>query len=117
MSPRPTSTAGPPCTWPRRGFVALVGAGTTQFDGFDDCTEAAYARGGSLAGLVGFCYYTRQDAERARDTGYLSLAFWGAPDGSTRTMEHAGGSSSGRSARPDSTWTGTARETAAPASP
>ncbi|MFI6722738.1 ankyrin repeat domain-containing protein [Streptomyces atratus] len=73
------------------GFVALAGAGTTQSDGFDDCTEAAYARGGSLAGLVGFCYYTRQDAERARDTGYLSLAFWGAPDGSTRTMEHAGG--------------------------
>ncbi|MFD9605456.1 MULTISPECIES: DUF6891 domain-containing protein [unclassified Streptomyces] len=73
------------------GFVALAGVGTTQSDGFDDCTEAAHARGGSLAGLVGFCYYTRQDAERARDTGRLTLAFRGAPDGSTRTMEHAGG--------------------------
>lgn len=43
-----------------------------------------------LDGLVGFCYYTRQDAERARETGHLLLAFWGAPDGSTRRTEHAG---------------------------
>ncbi|MFF2846379.1 DUF6891 domain-containing protein [Streptomyces sp. NPDC058001] len=69
------------------GFVALAGAGSTQSDGFDDCHEAASTRGD---GLVGFCYYTRQDAKHARETGQLSLAFWGAPDGSTPRMEHAG---------------------------
>ncbi|MFJ2266713.1 ankyrin repeat domain-containing protein [Streptomyces sp. NPDC087849] len=73
------------------GFVALADAGTTQSDGFDDCSEAARTRGGGPARLVGFCFYTRQDAARARATGRLSLAFWGAPDGSTRAMEHAGG--------------------------
>ncbi|MEE1844104.1 ankyrin repeat domain-containing protein [Streptomyces sp. NPDC086796] len=79
------------------GFVALADAGTTQSDGFDDCSEAAGERAGGLDdpdgpdGLVGFCYYTRQDAARARRTGHLLLAFWGAPDGSTRAMERAGG--------------------------
>ncbi|MEU6925698.1 ankyrin repeat domain-containing protein [Streptomyces sp. NPDC046631] len=73
------------------GFVALAAAGTTQSDGFDDCSEAAGERAGGPDGLVGFCYYTRQDAARARRTGHLLLAFWGAPDGSPRTMERAGG--------------------------
>ncbi|WP_406014271.1 ankyrin repeat domain-containing protein [Streptomyces sp. NBC_00984] len=72
------------------GFVALADTGTTQSDGFDDCSEAAGERGRGPDGLVGFCYYTRQDAARARKTGHLLLAFWGAPDGSTRKMEHAG---------------------------
>ncbi|MGW0959157.1 ankyrin repeat domain-containing protein [Streptomyces gelaticus] len=73
------------------GFVALADAGTTQSDGFDDCSEAARERGHhGPDGLVGFCYYTRQDSERARQTGHLLLAFWGAPDGSTRRTEHAG---------------------------
>ncbi|WP_385621094.1 ankyrin repeat domain-containing protein [Streptomyces sp. P8-A8] len=72
------------------GFVALAGAGTTQSDGFDDCSDAAERRGHGPDGLVGFCYYTRQDAERARETGRLFLAFWGAPDGSTRKMKQAG---------------------------
>ncbi|MCX4847011.1 ankyrin repeat domain-containing protein [Streptomyces sp. NBC_00893] len=72
------------------GFVALADAGTTQSDGFDDCSEAAEGRDSGPDGLVGFCYYTGQDAERARATGRLSLAFWGAPDGSTRKTEQAG---------------------------
>ncbi|MFE3947304.1 ankyrin repeat domain-containing protein [Streptomyces sp. NPDC059118] len=82
------------------GFVALADAGTTQSDGFDDCSEIAGERAGGPDGpdgpddpdsLVGFCSYTRQDAARARRTGHLLLAFWGAPDGSTRAMERAGG--------------------------
>ncbi|MET9655693.1 ankyrin repeat domain-containing protein [Streptomyces sp. NPDC006510] len=72
------------------GFVALADAGTTQSDGFDDCSEAAEERDRGPDDLVGFCYYTRQDAKHARETGRLFLAFWGAPDGSTRKMEHAG---------------------------
>ncbi|MEL5957975.1 ankyrin repeat domain-containing protein [Streptomyces sp. CLV115] len=72
------------------GFVALAGAGTTQSDGFDDCSEAAEGRDSGPDGLVGFCYYTGQDAERARATGRLFLAFWGAPDGSARRTEQAG---------------------------
>ncbi|WP_330435246.1 ankyrin repeat domain-containing protein [Streptomyces sp. NBC_00825] len=72
------------------GFVALADAGTTQSDGFDDCSEAAEGRDCGPDGLVGFCYYTGQDAEHARATGRLFLAFWGAPDGSTRKMKRAG---------------------------
>ncbi|MFJ2893954.1 ankyrin repeat domain-containing protein [Streptomyces sp. NPDC087218] len=72
------------------GFVTLADAGTTQSDGFEDCSEAAAARDRSPGDLVGFCYYTGQDARRARDTGRLLLAFWGAPDGSPRKTEQAG---------------------------
>lgn len=72
------------------GFVALAGAGSTQPEGFDACAETLVARGGRVADLVGFCYYTRQDAHSARGKGWLPLAFWGAPDGSTGPMVRAG---------------------------
>ncbi|MFF3391045.1 ankyrin repeat domain-containing protein [Streptomyces sp. NPDC002669] len=72
------------------GFVTLADAGTTQSDGFEDCSEAAADRDRGPGDLVGFCYYTGQDARRARDTGRLLLAFWGAPDGSPRKTEQAG---------------------------
>ena len=63
-----------------RGFVALQDAGMTQSDGFSDCSELFHARGGAQAGLWAFCFYTRQDLERAASGGGLSLGFWADGD-------------------------------------
>lgn len=72
------------------GLVALQAAGYTQEDGFSDCVEACEARGGVESGLLGFCYYTHQDASRAKRTSHLSLAFWGAPAGQEADMQRVG---------------------------
>jgi bifunctional non-homologous end joining protein LigD len=72
------------------GLVILHDAGTTQEDGFSDCAEEFHARGGFVAGLLGFCFYTRQDLNRAKRTSQLSLAFWGAPDGAPDSMLRVG---------------------------
>jgi bifunctional non-homologous end joining protein LigD len=74
----------------RSGVVALQDAGTTQEDGFSDCAEEFRARGGIGAGLHGFCYYTRQDLNRAKRSSQLPLAFWAAPDGAPEAMERVG---------------------------
>ncbi|SCL23917.1 Ankyrin repeat-containing protein [Micromonospora nigra] len=72
------------------GVVALPDTGRTQEDGFADCAEAYRKRGGAAAGLHGFCYYTRQDTNRAKRTSRLPLAFWGAPEGGPGDMERVG---------------------------
>ncbi|KQX87207.1 ankyrin repeat domain-containing protein [Variovorax sp. Root473] len=72
------------------GLVALQDAGDTQSDGFSDCSEAFRERGGKKAGVHGFCFYTRQDQNRAKRTSQLSLAFWGAPDGGESDMQRVG---------------------------
>lgn len=77
-------------TLEQAGLVVLQDAGTTQSDGFSDCVEVWHERGGREAGPHGFCFYTRQDLQRAKNTGGLSLAFWGAPDGADPDMERVG---------------------------
>lgn len=72
------------------GLVALQDAGTTQSDGFADCSEHFHERGGAAAGLHGFCFYTRQDRNRAKREGRLDLAFWGAPEGADPDMLRVG---------------------------
>lgn len=72
------------------GLVALQDAGTTQSDGFSDCSEIFHERGGAAAGLHGFCFYTRQDRNRAKREGRLDLAFWGAPEGADADMLRVG---------------------------
>jgi hypothetical protein len=67
-------------TLQRSGLVALQNAGATQEDGFSDCGEIFEAQGGTKAGLKGFCFYTSQDRARAKASGFLPLAFWGAPE-------------------------------------
>lgn len=74
----------------RAGVVALQDAGTTQEDGFSDSTEEFLARGGVEAGLIGFCFITRQDMNRARRTSQLPVGFWGAPDGEPQSMIRVG---------------------------
>jgi hypothetical protein len=72
------------------GIVALQDAGYTQEDGFSDCSEEYHDRGGAGAGLHGFCFYTKQDAGRAKRTSQLAVAFWGAPEGGPHDMERVG---------------------------
>lgn len=72
------------------GLVALQDAGMTQSDGFSDCSEVFHERGGVAAGLHGFCFYTRQDRNRAKREGRLDLAFWGAPEGADADMLRVG---------------------------
>ncbi len=72
------------------GLVALQDVGTTQSDGFDDCSQVFHERGGAAAGLQGFCFYTRQDRNRAKQEGRLDLAFWGAPEGADADMLRVG---------------------------
>jgi len=72
------------------GLVTLQDAGQTQSDGFSDCAEVFRDRGGEDAGLHGFCFYTRQDLNRAKRTSHLTLAFWGAPEGQPEDMEKVG---------------------------
>lgn len=74
----------------KAGLIALQNAGTTQDDGFSDCSEEFQSRGGKRSGLHGFCFYTRQDRDRAKRTSYLSLAFWGAPEGQPKEMQRIG---------------------------
>ena len=74
----------------QNGLVALQDAGHTQEDGFSDCAEVFHSQGGEKAGLHGFCFYTRQDLNRAKRTSQLPLAFWGAPEGEPEDMERVG---------------------------
>jgi bifunctional non-homologous end joining protein LigD len=72
------------------GLIALQDVGYTQEDGFSDCSEAFQDRGGQDAGVHGFCYYTRQELNRAKRTSQLPLAFWGAPEGADNDMKRVG---------------------------
>lgn len=74
----------------KAGLVTLHDAGQTQSDGFSDSSEAFRERGGAKAGLHGFCFYTRQDLNRAKRTSQLPLAFWGAPKGEGPDMKRVG---------------------------
>lgn len=77
-------------TLSEQGLVTLHDAGYTQEDGFSDCSEEFQSRGGEESGLHGFCFYTRQDLNRAKRTSQLMLAFWGAPDGADANMNRVG---------------------------
>lgn len=72
------------------GIVTAQEAGLTQEDGFADTAEQFIARGGREAGLVGLCFYTRQDLNRAKRSSDLALGFWAAPEGASAAMEAVG---------------------------
>ncbi len=74
----------------KSGLIVLQDAGVTQSDGFSDCAEVFHERGGERAGFHGFCFYTRQDLNRAKRTSQLALAFWGAPEGAPKDMQRVG---------------------------
>jgi len=70
-------------------LIALQDAGYTQSDGFSDCSEAFY-KNPQKDTIKGFCFYTRQDLERAKETSMLMLGYWGAPDGEDKSTESIG---------------------------
>ncbi|MGY0035369.1 DUF6891 domain-containing protein [Pedobacter sp. NJ-S-72] len=72
------------------GIIALQDAGSTQSDGFDDCTEE-FHKNTDQDSIVGFCFYTRQDLNRAKRTSELSLAVWGAKEGKAKDTEKVAG--------------------------
>jgi len=71
------------------GLIALQDAGYTQSDGFSDCSESFY-KNPQKDTIKGFCFYTRQDLERAKETSTLMLGYWGAPDGEDKSTESIG---------------------------
>ena len=71
-------------------LIALQNAGTTQEDGFSDCSQEWHERDGKAEGLQGFCFYTSEDLRRAKETSQLPLAFWGAPAGAEKDMRRVG---------------------------
>ncbi len=62
------------------GIVATAGCGDTPDDAADDTNELFWQRGGTDAGLKGFCFYSGDDMKRAKRTSDLSIGFWGPPD-------------------------------------
>lgn len=62
------------------GLVALQDAGYTQSDGFQDCVEVYHTRKDKDS-IIGFCFYTVQDSDRAKKSSELLLGIWGAPEG------------------------------------
>jgi ankyrin repeat protein len=64
----------------KMGLIAMENAGYTQSDGFDECVEK-YHNHNDREAIIGFCFYTKQDRDRAKEYGILPLAIWGAPGG------------------------------------
>ncbi len=75
----------------KSGLIAAQDVGQIQDDGYSDCLEIFHERGGVNAGLLGFCFYTREDLNRAKRTSQLAIAFWGAPEGNSEDMKRVGG--------------------------
>ncbi len=57
-----------------KGVLAIENAGFTQSDGYDDAMEA-YAKAKDKSRIAGYCFYHRQDLERAVNGKGLYLAF------------------------------------------
>lgn len=62
------------------GVLALYNAGMTPSEGIDEMSEQYHAAGGKRSGIVGYCFYHRQDMEYALNHDSLGLAY-GAIDG------------------------------------
>src|SRR5262245_63322817 len=55
-------------------ILALHNAGLTPSEGIDEMSERYYAAGGAASGIIGYCFYHRQDMEYALNDGELGLA-------------------------------------------
>ena len=62
------------------GILAIHNAGLTPSEGIDEMSEQYRAAGGKKSGIVGYCFYHRQDMEYALKHRTLRLAY-GAIDG------------------------------------
>ncbi|MGE3808443.1 MAG: hypothetical protein AB7K24_27585 [Gemmataceae bacterium] len=57
------------------GILAIHNAGMTPSEGIDEMSEQYHASGGKKSGIVGYCFYHRQDMEYALKYHELGLAF------------------------------------------
>lgn len=71
------------------GLITKQNAGQTQSDGFDDCVEL-FNRSKNKNEIIGFCFYSKQDFNRAKRTSILPLSFWASPDGNDENMIKVG---------------------------
>jgi hypothetical protein len=65
------------------GILAVHNAGMTPSEGIDEMSEQYHAAGGKKSGIVGYCFYHRQDMEYALEHHELGLAY-GDIDGDDR---------------------------------
>lgn len=65
-----------------RGILAIHNAGYTASEGVAEMSERYHAAGGPESGIVGYCFYHRQDMEYALEHRTLGLAY-GDIDGDT----------------------------------
>jgi hypothetical protein len=67
----------------RAGILAIHNAGLTPSEGIAEMSEQYHAAGGKKSGIVGYCFYHRQDMEYALKYCELGLAY-GAIDGDAK---------------------------------
>lgn len=72
-----------------QNIIVLTDAGYTQPDGFFDCAELLNNHPNKDS-IIGFCFYTEQDSERAKDSSILPICFWGAPNGEDESTIEVG---------------------------
>jgi hypothetical protein len=57
------------------GILAIHNAGMTPSEGIAEMSEQYHAAGGAVSGIVGYCFYHRQDMEYALKYHKLGLAY------------------------------------------
>src|SRR4051812_5768240 len=57
------------------GILAIHNAGMTPSEGIEEMSEQYHAAGGEKSGIVGYCFYHRQDMEYALKYRSLGLAY------------------------------------------
>ena len=71
-----------------KGLIAIPSVGNTQDDAFLVCSEI-YRKHSNPKTISGFCFYTKQDAKRAKKTSILMLGY-GGTDGEDESTEKVG---------------------------
>ena len=76
----------------QRDVLALGQAGQTQYDALSQVEQrfAAEGRAGVAEQLLGACFYTKEDGQRARNTGELRIALWAPQDDFDHSMRAIG---------------------------
>ncbi|MGL4511466.1 MAG: DUF6891 domain-containing protein [Lacipirellulaceae bacterium] len=71
------------------GILPVHNAGMTPSEGIAEMSEQYHAAGGKKSGIVGYCFYHRQDMEEALKYHRLGIAY-GDIDGDDRRGEEVG---------------------------
>jgi hypothetical protein len=74
----------------KKAIITTCSSGMTQKDGFDDCVSIMDDKGLSEGSIIGFCFVTAQDIDRARSYAQLPISLWGSPDGNDEATLRVG---------------------------